>query len=394
MTPEFTIAAWSHESGSTWRRFTEVDRWRSPSFERRDLQAGAWSMSLPFNAETDGIGQSSLLTVDFRSDRYTARVDHAEVGVDSKGKPTLNLSGTDALSFLKDSDCWPVPSTPAVAGDVTQASAYYTDSGATETVLRRLIKVNAIDRDGQPFTMADDQARGGSLSLKVRNTNLLEVVTRECRTAGLGVRVGLVSADPDSTTADLTCSFYVPRDRSKDFRISSAAGTLRSWSQSDDAPTATRALVAGGGEGADRMMRLVVDTAAEAASGRMVEMFVDARDIDKTASDAAAQLDKRGWQALAEAAAQSSSTIEATDAVGMRYDGGDLVQVSDWITVEPIEGQPSVQQLGAVVITQESGSGVKVSLVPGNPDGSDPILRHAANLRRLRRDVNALQRET
>jgi hypothetical protein len=388
---EFALSAWTHESGSTWRRLARIDTWASASFEERFLQAGVWSATLPFTPQTSPVGRKSILTCDFRAGRYTGIVDHAEVTRDGKNRPVLDLSGVNALGILGRSNCWPVPSVPAVAGDVTQTAAYYTDSGAVETVLRRLILANAINRDGQPFTVEPDQGRGGQLSppLKVRNTNLLEVVTRECRTADLGVRVGLVADDPDSTTAELTCSFFMPRDRSKEFRISTDAGTLRQWSQSSDAPTGTRALVAGGGDGAARVLRLVIDTAAEAKYERQVEIFVDARDTSDPV-----ELDKRGWQALADAAAQSSSTIEATDAVGMKYDGGDLIQVGDLLTESLLEGESAVERLEAVTFAQEVGSPLSVTLVPGNADGSNPMFKFASIVRQIHRDVSALQRET
>jgi hypothetical protein len=381
-----SVGFWTHVSGSTWRQLGIIDRWSSLSYDIRHLQPGPWSMSMAYESKLDALTKSCLVTFDARGQRYTGTVETRGYSSDeTTGRPLLDLQGLDAMVILGDALVLPDPAAAVNA----QTDAYYVDSGVGETVLSRVIAAN-VNRvyNGGTFLLAleTDQGRGSSVTLHERFTNLLQLVSAKADIAGLGVRVGLVSPKPTSTTATLTCQFYTPRDQSKRVHLSHKAGTLRSWSQSDNAPTVTRPVVAGGGVGAARVMRQkVIATDVEAEWGRRKEVFLDARDT----SDAAT-MDERAQSAINDGAEQSSFDLTSAEAVGMRW--GDHFVTGDSVTIDLLTGVSKVDRLNSIVITADD-SGRSVQPRPGNPDGSDPLFGQAAITRGLAKGLRGLQQE-
>jgi hypothetical protein len=372
------LSVWK-ASGATWEMAGQVVGYSSLTIERRHNGPGTWSMSMPYSTQAALLTKTRLVTFDFRGERFTGRIRHLAPGADEKGQPQLEVSGTGALSYLAGVTVWPDPA----ATLATQTVARYAATGVAETVLRNVIIANVVTRRGNSLTIPATAGRGASIELSERFTNLLEVTTKGARRGGLGVRMGLVNTT-SSTRAQMQLDFYTPTDRSARVRLSHKVGTLRTWKQSDDAPTATRAIVGGGGKGTARVFRSITDTAAEAAWGWSEEVFVDQRGTTGNG-----KLDQAGQEALDDAAAQSSFELEAAEAEGMRlithYNVGDLV------TVELLTGVSSVERLNAAGI--EVGSdGLKVHLIPGNPD-ADPSTKTSALIRAMNRRLRNLEQE-
>ena len=91
------------------------------------------------------------------------------------------------------------------------------------------------------------------MTVNTRFGSVLPIVQRKVQAAGLSVRMGL--EDVTGTRAQMVLRFRVPVDRTKDYRLSQALGTLKAWSQTDRAPAATRVTVGGSGKGLARIFR-------------------------------------------------------------------------------------------------------------------------------------------
>lgn len=382
------VGVWSHVSGSTWQRVARIDRWSSLSYDMRHLQPGPWSLSMAYGdgKQADKIQKTALLTFDARGQRYTGAVETRGYSSDpTTGKPVLDVSGLDTLALLGDPLMYPVPT----AGLGEQTSAYYVASGVGESAIGDAIRAN-MNRlyAGGLFqvALAASQGRGGNVNLHQRFTPLLQLVADKAGIAGLGVQVGLVGKSLSSTLADLTCEFYVPRDQSNRVKLSQKAGTLRSWSQSDNAPTVTRPVAAGGGVGAARVFRqAVIATDAETEWGRRKEAFLDARDTSDPAT-----LDERAQSAINDGAEQSSFDLESAEAAGMRF--GDHFIRGDSVTIQLLTGVSTVDRLNSIVITADD-TGRTVQPRPGNPDGTNPLFGQSAITRGIAKGLRGLQQE-
>lgn len=373
------VGIWQQLTGSTWARVGDVTGWSSLTVEPQHLQAGPWTLQLPYDAQTAKISKQHLLTFDFRGERFTGTVEHVGPQSDDNTGVVLELSGVDALTLLGDATCWPVPS----AGLDGQDTARWDLTADAETACRALIVANMPRL--YDIAVPLSRGRGKTVTFSLRFHNLLNQVLSKCAYAGIGVRVGLNQVADSSTRATLACWFYEPQDRSLRVRLTQEIGTLASWSQSDDAPTATRAIVGGGGTGTQRVFRQVTESAVEADWGRKRETFVDARDTTD-----ATVLDQRANEELVNDAAQASFELEATEAAGMRY--GDHFTVGDKVTIELLTGVTHVDTLSAAVVTDDS-NGTVISLKPGSLDSSHPMFTQAAIVRGLRAQLRALQQE-
>jgi hypothetical protein len=388
---DVTVAVWEHVSGSTWQRSGKIPKWTSMSVELRHITPGPFTLAAPWTPDLPSLTDDDLLTFDFAGVRATC-TPFGGIGYssDDKGKPVLNVSGAEAKAALGWARLWQQP-TVDPSGTFTMTPARYVATGAAEDIMAAEIQAQLVDRLGFPLTVAPSQGRGATVHPNQRITPMSQVIEAQCHNGGLGVSVDLVSDNPNSTTADLTVSFYEPVDRSDQYKLSHKAGTLTSWQQSTVAPTATRTLVGGGGQGTARVFRLVVDPAD---SGKLWkrETFTDARDIDPAATDAAAQMDQRGQADLAAAAAQSSFTLESAEAEGQRF--GSPLHVGDSVAVSLLTGANEVMSLNAVVFARaEDGTG-SITYVPGNPDGSDPSFKRGAITQALSRRIGHLEEES
>lgn len=358
-------------SGSTWQMVGRVAMYESLDVEIRHNEPGQWSLVMAWSSQANTMRRKRLITVDFRGERFTGRIQHISPYSDERGMPMLEVSGTGALSFLGGVLAWPDP-----AATLGTQPIRYLASGPAETVLRTVILANVVTRRGNALTIPATGGRGSSIELKERFTNLLEVVTKGARLGGIGIRMGLKNTT-NATRAALTAEFYVPTDKSVRVRLSHKVGTLAEWRYSDDAPTGTRAIVAGSGAGTDRAIVSVVDAPAEAAWGWSEEIFVDARGA---ADGGTVQMAQDGRAALDDEASQSSFELSSTEALGMQY--GTHFTIGDLVTVELLTGLSSVERLNAVQLRFDN-SGRKVTLIPGNPNPKLGALIRAMN-RRLR----------
>lgn len=388
MTDRPRVRAWRRD-GNIYRWVADLGEWTDLEYEMRFNGAGTCSLTLPWRSASK-LGKAHVLTFDYKDfPRYTARfaLDSPQETVTSRRevRAVRQVTGVDALSYL-DIAGYPNPQRAAGAQDVT----HYRQSGDAETVLRDFIQANYVLRLQRPLDIATSQNRGASTTVNSRFENVLTTATTKATAANLGLRMGLVTPvdKPKAATASMRLEFFALADKSKTVKLSRKTGTLRSWKQSDQAPTATRAIVLGGGEGTARVVRVVIDTAVEAAWDVVLETVVDARDE----SDVTV-LDQRGKEALLEAAQKSSFEMETVLPEGIRpgkhFGLGDLVHVDLGLSTETV----TKERIGAFRVKSSAQSGTTVELVPGNPDSTDPLFGYAQIVRGLRREVAALKME-
>lgn len=380
------IGVWQHISGSTWGRVQEFSDWRTMNVETRHLQAGPWVLLLPFTEQTRKTQLTHMITFDYRGSRVTGLIEHRGFQQGETGGVLMELAGSDALALLGDADIWPDPASPLGA----QTTVYYDATGNPEDVMRACI-VAQMDRlygaEQYEVDVDPSQHRGkGTTTFHARFHNLLNQVLARCKNAGLGIRVGLVDNDGSSTRATLRCWFYEPQDRSLRVRLSHKVGTIRTWSQSDDAPKTTRETAGGPGSGTARKFRQVVRDDVEDVWKRKREGFISATDA---ATDA--DMDTRATDELNDAAEQSSFDLAAVEAEGMRY--GPHYGVGDLVTVELLTGVEKVDSLSVVVVKSDGGA-TSVELKPGNPDAKDPMFSQRQIVQGLNSQVRNLSVES
>lgn len=251
------VGVWKKRTaGQGWGQVSEIQTWTDVSFEARFNQPGPWDLSIPIGAQVFELTKTHLVTFDYRGVRYTGTVEDFGAETDENGRPLLKVIGLDVLSWIGDALGWPTPTAPITA----QTEIRWYASGPAETVLRDLISANLTNRLGYEISYPIDQGRGASVTVNSTFGNVLEIVREKVNLAGLGVRMNLVNA-AQSTRADLTVEFYVPADKSVRVVLSHRVGSLRGWKQSDQIPTATRAIVQASKE-QDSLDVVAVDTVA------------------------------------------------------------------------------------------------------------------------------------
>ena len=240
----------------------------------------------------------------------------------------ISFAGVDDSCILWDALAWPDPARAADA----QTLGYDVRTAAVETLLHQLVNANVgpsalLSRRGalaQLLEIGTDLSRGGTQTSRARYQPLGELLQALAALGGIGFRVVQVDAALEFQT-------YVPVDRSATVRLDVANGTLSRAENTTRPPTVTRVLVAGQGEGADRtiLQRTSADSlAAEAAWGRVREVFKDRRDTDITA-----ELEQAGDEDLAEGGHTIIETkITPADDMAVQYQRdwreGDIVSVT------------------------------------------------------------------
>ncbi len=167
------------------------------------------------------------------------------------------------------------------------------------------------------LTIAPDLARGKSVSVSERFTNILEVLQAQATAATLLFTVR-------QTGRDLQFRVGEARDLTKAVRLTRHNGAVGKYRTEASAPEATEAIVGGVGSGATRKMWRVANPVGE--WGRRVTKFVD-----RQSTSSETELQQAAENELENKGEKASVTFEANDIPRLRY-GRDYV-VGDKITV-------------------------------------------------------------
>lgn len=246
---------------------------------------------------------------------------------------------------------WPVPSAAIGA----QTSEYRSYSGATETVFKTAMAENIL-RLGIPWTITPTLGRGSlipsgspvSFRFHPLADKLIPVLDDD------DLVVMLTYDENDNVIVDVREADTVQGV------ITVESGVADGYQFSIEAPTATRAVVGGRGEGVEREFVAVVDSAREAEWGDIIETFVDSRNSDEDAD-----ITPYGTEALVAAAPRIGVALDIVETARFQYlkqfREGDLAPVR----LGPID---SLERITSVSISEDPDDGVTVTPHIGSAD--------------------------
>lgn len=264
----------------------------------------------------------------------------------------LTVTVEDDLRLLWRVLGWQVP-TSAIGSQ--GGAEYRTYTGNAETIVKNMVTEQAKTRLGLPLTVAPNLNRGATIpgGVKIRMHPLADRLFPAVEQAGLGVRCY-------QSGAGLILDVYEPRTYPR--KISEQAGTLRSWEFSSAAPTATRVVGGGAGEGTARTFRTATNASLETLYGDVVEVFADARN-----GDTIDELNQSNAETLFEARPTSGLSVELSETPHFRY--GVAVAVGDRVTIQA-GGTEITDILRAVTISWDRAGGLAVKPAVGKVENS------------------------
>lgn len=358
-----------------------VDVWETFDCVIRHNGAGTWSLKMaadhPHAAKFAEGNRIVVRLDDVATPILSGPMRKPEFAVEAgESSGTLNVSGIDDTARLGFRLIYPNPDS---AIDLQTADAYYTDSGDAETVVLDLIDKNcgssALDQRRFPhLVIPASEERGETVPVSARFDNLLDVAGSLATAGGIGFRIVQVGNQ---------LQLLIDEPSEVKGRFSPKIGNLTDWGWALTAPQATRAIVAGQGEGTARTLIERGNADAESAWSERIEVFVDARDTDDLSV-----LQQRGDELLADAGGVGGLSQTAIDVPGMRFarnfNLGDL----------------AVVDLGGFVITDRirqvsiSASATEFDVTPsvGDPNRSTGTSEIYEALRRYKRRIDKLER--
>ncbi|MGU3409108.1 Gp37-like protein [Microbacterium sp. M1A1_1b] len=286
-----------------------------------------------------------------------------------RGGSVSTVSGiSDTDMPLRGRIIFPDPTKPITQ----QPTAYDNRSGPAETVLLGYINANAgpgalASRRVRNLRVPTSQGRGKKSTISGRLGILADTVADLAEAGGL--HVDIIHAE--DAAPYLQTRVRLVTDRSADIRFGTANSFIGAvvnddWSYTLSMPTTTDAIVAGGGQGVNRIFVEQTSPAAEAAWGMKVETLIDQRqttDLDEL-TDAATDAITDGASPVTVSFTVSPSNDlqyrrdwNVGDRVGVVLDGLDLTDVVREVTttVQVQEGSPT-QTVRAVIGSRDSSN--------------------------------------
>lgn len=247
---------------------------------------------------------------------------------------------TDHRAKLNQWTGWPKPSA-ALTGQNVDHRRY---TGPLETIVKTAIAEN-VARLGTGWVMAADQGRGPTdQTIDFRMDYLGDLLLPPLRAA----RYGLELTYPDDvTTLDLRTPNIVAGV------LDASSGRVDRNEFSRRAPSATRAIIGGPGEGPTRKFDQVIDTTRETDWADITEIFVNS-----TRREATDDLKPDGQARLDEGAESTSISMEITEQKGFTYH--ETYELGDLITATAGELE-SLEVIQRVLIKDDPDSGVTIT---------------------------------
>lgn len=281
---------------------------------------GSWTLTLPANHPrvADLEAEGSGIVVSLYGQEHFSGVTDMPVRKADRQNPdgTLTFSGVTDDILLADARAWPEPSNPNPG---TQANTNDTRTGTAEDVMiayvaRNIGQLAPAARRGllaSKLSTGVSLGRGAIVTKSPRFQNLHELLGEIATYANLGYQVIQRAGTLHFEVLNVT-------DRSGTVRLDIQNGTLTSEEIAKSPPSLTRAIVAGQGEGTDRLIiqrTTAASAAAEAAWGRVIESFIDQRN-----SADLVELQQAGDEALLEGGFTATNVkVVPSDDQTMRY---------------------------------------------------------------------------
>lgn len=324
------------------------------------------------------------LQVNFRGKHLTSGLVLTRKGTTRKGRGQGTRPGVRRFHFvddfqaLKNIKAWPNP-----AGTIKQQGddeAYYSIGTApAETVLKDVVTRNMVQRLAMPLTVEANQGRGGNVNIQFRMHSLYDRLFPAVDQAGIGVRIR-------QQAGGRRLEVYTPKVFP--FILDEENGVIRDGDWTLDAPTVTRGVVGGQGEGTLRNFEQFQDLTREQLWGEIWETSVDARDTDQ--ADA---YTRRAAEALLEGSAKDSISLKLMEAGRFVFGGEKGIQLGDQLTARVDSGAISITDvLREVTLTWNQQNGLSVESTIGvKDDPTTPIQAAIVALAKGLRDVKAGQ---
>jgi len=347
---------------------------------------GTWKISLPVGHamanELRMPGAGLIVTTDQGTllSGPTTSVVTVQSTTDLTG--TLEISGLDDSLLLNERLAYPTPTTD----DVTQQiDGYDVRTGAAEDVLKAYVGANIgpsapSSRKVSNLVVQPSLSRGSTVTGQGRFQSLQELLAGLASLSNLGFTIEQVGSN-------LEFQVFEPVDRSSDIRLDIYNGLLTKTEYAYSRPRATHTIVAGGGDGADRLLVLHTNPGSiEAAAewNRRIEVFTDKRGTN----DVTALAQAGEELLLAEGKTIVSSSVSPSDDQTMRFgvdwNLGDKVAV----VIDDIESSAVVTEVGIVV----GADGVRVGATIGSTTGIDVESKLIANQQSQADRISNLER--
>jgi hypothetical protein len=274
---------------------------------------------------------------------------------------TWTIKGVTDEVVLGERLAYPTPTTADVAAQVDEQDVR---TGVASAVMYGFVNANIgpsapTARKIPALTLAADPAVGSTLVGRARFENLGNLLTRLAQIDGLGFGI-------KQDGSDLVFSVYEPTDRSAYIRMDIDNNVLTKSEYTYTAPTATRAIVAGGGAGTSRAFAEVTtddSTTAETAWGRRIELFKDQRQTTDPDELLQAGLEELAGKGKTLEAISVSPSDDSTMAFGVDWDLGDKVSV--------VAGLTTISQVVTEVGISIDEDGVRIGATVGEPSVAD-----------------------
>jgi hypothetical protein len=327
------------------------------------LGLGAWEIRIPvehaMSAALQEPGSGIVVTGpdgEFFSGPMT-KTQFEATTTDARGM--VKVEGVTDAIVLSDRLAYPDPSTP---DPLKQGKDFDERTGPAETLMHAVVNANAgpaapAPRRHPALILGPNLARGFTTAIRARFDKLGELLTELGAVAGLGFRVV-------QRGANLVFETYEPLDLRAERRWSLSGNQLAGARVAISAPSVTRPIVGGEGDGLERVFAAPTrpwSLEAEQLWGRRIESF-----LDQSASATKEEAERTGVAAL-EAEGQTKVIAEAVpmddSAVGIDYPVGSQIAVE----VSGIE-------LGTVVsgyTIAANDEGLRVGAMLGDVSGLD-----------------------
>lgn len=350
----------------------------------RWLYPSTWSLDLPATpAVLRRVGPGWGVRVFLDEDQVLSG-DMEEIERERAEADTLSVTGADDLAVVAAELAYPDPSAAATA---QTAESHDSRSGPAETVIKGYVAANigvgraaaradAAVPDAREVTVAPDLGRGGTVSARARFDPLMDLV-RQVH-GGLGVTC-------HQQDGGLVFDTVEPRDLSTSATFSFETGNLASCRWATGYPDATHVVVAGEGEGVDRIFRQRSDPAAAQEWRRVTRKFVDQRHTSDTA-----ELDQAGDEELERGSRTGIIAATLRDTPRLRF--GEHYRLGDRVTISPAAGVVFTDIITSVTIIADTASG-ELTITPAIGWADGPYeTRQDQQTRDLTRRVGALER--
>lgn len=371
------------------RRFNPVRFWSKLTvIERHNVtgvKAGAWSVT-GLNEGLTGLLSAGNGVILFRDG---VKIMSGDIVSIARGSKQSTVSGWSDTTLPDDRLVAPNPAQSWAA----QSTDYDNRTGPAETVLLNYINANVgpgalASRRIAGLRVPASAGRGKTTTVKGRFDKVGTVLADVAESGGLHYDI---AQDEDTLGPFLQTTVRPVADLSANVRFGTAGSFTGAvigsdWSYTLERPTVTDAVVAGGGEGADRILVEKVDTTAEATWGRKIEQLIDQRQTTDTT-----ELADAGTDALSDGANPVSVSFTVTDQPDVRYrrdwQVGDKVGVS----VDGIDLTDVVREVTTTVTAQQGAANEVISAVVGSRDSSKWTTKTNTKVAKALRAIDRLQ---